>query len=219
MNTDCLTAPAGVVKVIHGANDGEFDGLVGATVQQVYRYLIDAFNLSNDSIALINGVRVEPDCRLESNDTLEFCKRAGRKAINRLFAMEQIEKEYGLTAELCNQIAAGVTPLGMNGGGQALYSESAIDGWIECRSTGIDKTQLLQNVAVDLRRIADRLDPPSPDKVGTPYVADRLGCTTVWITELIRKGEISSSCIVPGTGNGKPWKFFRDRIDRWLKGR
>lgn len=84
---------------------------------------------------------------------------------------------------------------------------------------GFSKAQFIQDFFVDLRRIADRLDPPSPNKVGTPYVADRLGCTTVWITELIRKGEIKSNCIVPGTGNGKPWKFFKPQIDRWIKER
>lgn len=83
--------------------------------------------------------------------------------------------------------------------------------------TAIDlNAQLLRDISVDVRRIADRLDPPPPDKVGTPYVAQRLGCTTDWITELIRQVQIPPDCIVPGTGNGKPWKFFRRKIDRWI---
>lgn len=169
----------GIVKVIHGANDDVFHNFVGATVQQVYHNLVDAFNLSNDAIALVNGVRVGSAYRLQPDDTLEFCKLAGRKAIDRLFLLDQIENEYGFTSELCDQVAASLPSFSTNRNGQALYLESAIDRWIENRATGIDKTQLLQNLAVDLRRIADRLDPPAPDKVGTPFIADRFGCTAL----------------------------------------
>jgi hypothetical protein len=75
------------------------------------------------------------------------------------------------------------------------------------------------SVADSLARIADALDPPPPDVVGSPYVAGRLGCTTVWVAEMARSGAIPASCVVPGTGNGKPWKFHRERIDRWLAAR
>jgi len=77
----------------------------------------------------------------------------------------------------------------------------------------------IEGVEFELRRIANHFDPPPPDKVGTPYVADRLGCTTVRITQMIRSGEIPAICVVPGTGNGKPWKFFRVRIEDWLENR
>jgi hypothetical protein len=74
-------------------------------------------------------------------------------------------------------------------------------------------------VAESLARIADALAPRPADVVGTPYLADKLGCTTVWVAEMVRAGEIPKSCVVPGTGNGKPWKFYRDRIDRWVESR
>jgi len=77
----------------------------------------------------------------------------------------------------------------------------------------------IEGVEFELRRVANHFDPPPPDKVGTPYVADRLGCTTVRITQLVRSGEIPASCVVPGTGDGKPWKFFRARIEDWLENR
>jgi hypothetical protein len=70
-----------------------------------------------------------------------------------------------------------------------------------------------------LRRIADALDPPPPDVVGSPYVAQRLGCTATWVADLVRRGDIPASCLVPGTGKGKPWKFHRSRIDRWIESR
>jgi hypothetical protein len=75
------------------------------------------------------------------------------------------------------------------------------------------------SMADHLRRIADHFDPPPPDKVDSRYIADRLGCTTTWIADLVRKGEIPKRCIVAGTGNGKPWKFHRDLIDRWIETR
>lgn len=74
-------------------------------------------------------------------------------------------------------------------------------------------------LAADLRRIADHFDPPPPDIVRTEYVAKRLGCTKTWIADLVRRGEIPSSCTVRGTGNGKPWKFHRKHIDQWIETR
>lgn len=211
--------PTGAVKVIHGANDDVFEGIGGTPVRQVHRNLSDAFNLPPDSVAFVNGASVEPSYRVQPNDTLEFCKRDGRKGVIRLYSLEQVEKEYGLPAEMCHQLAGCLIPFTVNRNGESLYLESAIDDWIESRATGMSRTEMAQRIVTDLRRIADRLDPPPPDKVGTPYVSGRLGCTTVWITELIRKKEIPPNCIVPGTGNGKPWKFYRERIDRWIKDR
>jgi hypothetical protein len=77
----------------------------------------------------------------------------------------------------------------------------------------------LQQVAEALMRIADHVSPPPPAVVGTPYVAQKLDCSTEWITEMIRTAEIPSHIIVPGTGNGKPWKLYRKKIDKWLKNR
>ena len=78
---------------------------------------------------------------------------------------------------------------------------------------------LLTEFTGQLKRIADHFDPPPPDLVGSTYIADRLGCTTVWVAEMARRGIIPTSCVVQGTGNGKPWKFLRVRIDEWLKRR
>src|ERR1700733_851384 len=75
---------------------------------------------------------------------------------------------------------------------------------------------LFAGIAADIHRIANVLDPAPSNVVGTPYVAKKLGVTTTWIADLIRRGEIPDSCLVAGTGNGKPWKFHRERIDQWL---
>jgi predicted DNA-binding transcriptional regulator AlpA len=79
--------------------------------------------------------------------------------------------------------------------------------------------QVQQAIAESLLRIADHLAPQPGDIVGTPHVAQQLGCTTAWITELIKKGEIPSRCLVVGSGNGKPWKFHRRAIEEWIKSR
>jgi predicted DNA-binding transcriptional regulator AlpA len=76
-----------------------------------------------------------------------------------------------------------------------------------------------RKIEAHLSRLADHFDPPPPDIVGTPYVAHKLGCTTDWIAMLVRDSEIPVSCLIPGTGNGKPWKFRRSRIDEWIKNR
>lgn len=75
--------------------------------------------------------------------------------------------------------------------------------------------------AVDefFRKMADRNHGKPPELVGSPYIAERLGCTTYWVTQMVRRGEIPSSHVVPGTGSGKPWKFYRVRVDAWLKRR
>jgi hypothetical protein len=63
------------------------------------------------------------------------------------------------------------------------------------------------------------LPPPPKHKVDSSYVAERLDCTTVYVAEMARKGVIPNDCVVPGTANGKPWKFYRDRIDHWISSR
>ncbi len=70
-----------------------------------------------------------------------------------------------------------------------------------------------------LERLVEAIVPTPPQVVGTPYVAQRLGCTTVWVAELVRTGELPSSCVVAGTGHGKPWKFHRSKVDQWLEHR
>jgi hypothetical protein len=70
--------------------------------------------------------------------------------------------------------------------------------------------------AAALERIANKLDPPPPDVVGTEYVAERLGCTATWIAEQARDEKLPSRAILPGTGHGKPWRFYRSEIDAWL---
>lgn len=84
---------------------------------------------------------------------------------------------------------------------------------------GPEALRLLAAVLVELGRIADHFDPPPSDIVDTPYIARRLGCTTTWIAQMVRDGEIPQGCVVPGSGKGRQWKFYRRRIEEWLASR
>jgi hypothetical protein len=70
-----------------------------------------------------------------------------------------------------------------------------------------------------LTRIADVLTPPTADVVGTDYIAKHLGCTGVWVSDLARRQVIPANCVVPGSGHGSRWKFYRAAVDRWLASR
>lgn len=74
----------------------------------------------------------------------------------------------------------------------------------------------LETIAEQLQRVADHFVPPEEDKVGSTYIAQRLGCSTTWVGRMANNGTIPRKCIVPGTGNGRLWKFYRDQIDDWL---
>lgn len=80
-----MVADGRSVKVIHGANDGTFD-LAGSKVSSVRASLEDAFNISQDAIAFVNGQRVTDSYQLRFDDVIEFVlergvKGAGKKVI------------------------------------------------------------------------------------------------------------------------------------------
>jgi hypothetical protein len=77
----------------------------------------------------------------------------------------------------------------------------------------------VERIAASAERLAEVHAPPLSEKVDTTYVAERLDVTPTWVAALARDGEIPAHCIVPGTGDGTPWKFYRDRIDKWLQHR
>jgi hypothetical protein len=78
----------------------------------------------------------------------------------------------------------------------------------------------LASIAANFGRLVEKLAPGARTEiVGSRYVADRLDCSTQWIGEMVRTGKIPRSCVAEGTGNGKPWKFHKAKIDDWLKTR
>ena len=71
-------ASSGIVKIIHGANDGNF-AVVGTSVATVRASLVDAFNIPRDALAFVNGRLVRGEFRLRAGLTVEFVKQWGRK--------------------------------------------------------------------------------------------------------------------------------------------
>jgi hypothetical protein len=84
---------------------------------------------------------------------------------------------------------------------------------------GPQTLRLLAEIGADIKRLADHFAPAPSDIIGTPHLANRLGCTPTWIAQMVRSGEIPKGCIVPGSGKGKQWKFYRLRIEEWLASR
>ena len=74
----------------------------------------------------------------------------------------------------------------------------------------------LEAIAEQIQRVADHLIPPATSIVGSKYVAGRLGCTTTWVGRMASNGMIPRKCVVPGTGEGRLWKFYRQQVDEWL---
>jgi hypothetical protein len=81
---------------------------------------------------------------------------------------------------------------------------------------GPEALRAIAEVQASLLRIADHFDPPPPDVIDSRYLADRLGVSTTRIAQRVRGGSIPASCIVPGSGDGRLWKFHRRRIEEWL---
>lgn len=75
----------------------------------------------------------------------------------------------------------------------------------------------MNEVESALKRMADHFDPPKRASVTSSYVAVRLGRTARWIGELARTGKIPESCICPRSGDGKYWRFWKDKIDDWIE--
>lgn len=75
---------------------------------------------------------------------------------------------------------------------------------------------VMERLTAALERIANRIAPPPAAIVDSRWVADRLGCTTTWVADMVRSGELPRGCVVAGTGNGRPWKFHRAAVERWL---
>jgi hypothetical protein len=105
------------------------------------------------------------------------------------------------------------SPAGGHDGGAVVDQQAAVMALLG------QLVEIMRGQAADVRRIADALAPAPDNIVGTLYVARKLGVTTTWIADMVRQGEIPASCIVTGSGNGKPWKFHRERIEEWMESR
>jgi hypothetical protein len=83
----------------------------------------------------------------------------------------------------------------------------------------ITRSPQLNVLAYSAKRLSAHFAPTASEIVDSGYVAGKLGCTTTWVSEMTRAGRIPRKCVVPGTGNGKVWKFYRRKIDAWMESR
>ncbi len=74
-------------------------------------------------------------------------------------------------------------------------------------------------VARELRRLRRDLRPAEPEIIGTPEVAKMAGVTTAAVRQWVESEAMPGNCIVPGSGNGTPWRFYRRRVVKWLRTR
>jgi hypothetical protein len=209
-----LSPPA--CRITHGPNDAYFANIVGKSVASVRRSLATVFSIPGDAQAFVRGSVVGPEYRLRAGDSVEFLVRRGLKSLGDLLSPEQLIRRWHITGEQYQQLLKDGLPTIRFDDGTVRHPEVAVDEWLRRRFASYPDTA---RIGSDIHRIADHFDPPPPDKVGSAYVASRLGCTTTWVADLVRRGEIPPHCVVPGTGSGKPWKFFRSRIDSWITSR
>jgi hypothetical protein len=220
----------GPIKVICGPCDGVFD-VAGKSVGSVRVSLADAFNIPYFIIPTVNGMRVDFQYVLNAEDTLEFVCVVGIKS-ERSASYEQMARALLACSQELQAVAEEVRQSSLN-------RDAAIDRAIllvsqhflkvygpldyEARATTKVLAELLvaplTSVAADVGRIANRLDPPPPDLVDTGYVAEKLGVSTKRISQLALAGELPAAAIVPGTGEGKPWRFYRSKVDPWIETR
>lgn len=117
------------VKVIHGANDDIFDGLAGVSVASVQASLVDAFNIPDDALALVNGGSVFPDHRLRGNDTLEFVNPMGRKSVGEnVWTGEEFCQFFKISTEDLHAWIA-----------QGLKVRPCVDGTVRITETAVDE--------------------------------------------------------------------------------
>ncbi len=97
--------------------------------------------------------------------------------------------------------------------------------WVECPPAR-PKEQSLEpppadtgGIARELRKLRRALRPAEPEIIGTPEVAKLAGVTTAAVRQWVESGAVPRNCIVPGSGNGTPWRFYRRRILKWLRTR
>jgi predicted DNA-binding transcriptional regulator AlpA len=73
----------------------------------------------------------------------------------------------------------------------------------------------VSDIRTSLQRIAEHFTPQ--EIVGTDYIANRLGCSSQYVSRMAKEGAIPKSCIKVSSGERRQrWKFIRSEIDRWI---
>lgn len=194
-------------------------GLDGWTVGMAKSELRDRWGLPYFCNAVLDGQIVGLSVPLRVGDRLEFRRLFGFKGVEDngcaeadLLITRTEQLRAILTEERCVAVAVRrAVQFCLEHFGRPRDGDMAMLHEVLNRiASSVDVT------ASSISRVADRLAPQPSDIVDSVWVAERLDCTTTWIADMARQGKIPAVCIVPGTGNGKVWKFHRGPIERWL---
>jgi len=117
-----------LVKVIHGANDGEFD-LSGHTVGVARSSLEVVFNIPIEAAAFVNGEAVHVSYVLAPNDCLEFVKQFGIKGLGDLLTPEEIKARWRLNVDQYQELRDRGLPTITFADGTARHPEVLVDQW------------------------------------------------------------------------------------------
>lgn len=201
--------------VAHLAEKLDLDFPLGTTVGDVWDTLRHPLNIPSTAIARVNGGAVGRQHVIGGHDVVEFVVARGRKGVGRVWTDDEYRELFGLSQQdFQNQMRGGLKVMQI-GDGTLRITETAVDDFLRGVSGGAGG-EMVALIASSLKRIADHFDPPPPDIIGTDYIANKLGCTAVWVARMATEKQIPPSCVVPGTGTGKPWKFYRSRVDHWI---
>jgi hypothetical protein len=147
-----------------------------------------------------------------------FVKPGGHKGVGKTWTKAEFMQTFHMgTADWTNWVAKGL-PFETMADGTIVLNETEVDRWKETQREQVEPASVvvLKQIARAAEEIARHLEAKPPEIVKSSYVAGRFGCSIKWVGEMVRRGEIPKNCIAPGSGNGKQWRFYRSKIDRWI---
>jgi len=208
----------GLVEIMCGIHVLEL-ALAGLTIEEIWLALRSLLNLERYQVHA-NGQRVEYSYIASSGDRIEFVRAFGRKGLGTVWTKQEFMEICHMSeVDWANSVAEGL-PFDELADGTTVLNETEVDEWNRRRRNGVPSgLAIMERLADAAEQIANHLDPESPQIVGTPYVAKQLGKSVKWVGDLVRRQTIPKGCVVPGTGNGKEWRFFRKKIDKWIESR
>ncbi len=181
-------ASSGLVKVIHGANDGIFN-VAGAFIASVRASLVDAFNIPVNAIPFVNGEFIRPDHRLQADDTLEFVFPMGSKGVGeKVWTGEEFCQFFKITTEDFQAWIA-----------QGLKIRPCVDGTVRITETAAD--EFFRGRVIE-----------------SPYLSTDEAAAYCNVTKDAFYGRVERKKITPLPGSAKENRFTREQCDQMMKG-
>jgi hypothetical protein len=207
----------GGVNIVYGPHDLDLL-LAGLTVEEIQLSVRDVLNVGADAEAYLGGKLVEDKTiSAVAGERIEFMKPFGRKGVGKTWTKEELMLAFRMSEEDWSDWAAQGLPFDRMRDGTIVLNETEVDRWKATRrGQQPENPVVLERLASAAEEIAHHLDPRPPEIVKSSYVAGRFGCSIKWVGEMVRRGEIPKSCIAPGSGDGKQWRFYRSKIDKWI---